>query len=103
MVAFVRQQLRGRQDLARGGAGLARTTVDVADVLRDLRSAARGPLDVAGDLLGCGALLLDRGGDRGRDLRDARDGRSDFLDSADRVLCCRLDGGDLPGNLLGRL
>ena len=60
-------------------------------------------LDVAGDLLRRRALLLDRGRDRGRDLRDAADGAADLLDGGDRVLRRGLHAGDLRADLLGRL
>src|SRR4029077_3130350 len=90
MIAFAGQGLRGRQNLRRGRAGFARATIDVRDVGRDLRGAMSRLLNVARDLLRCRALLLNGGGNRRSDLRDALDGRSDFLDGANRVLSGRL-------------
>ena len=48
------------------------------------RGAVGGLLDVAGDLLGRRALLLDRGRDGRGDLRDAADGPADLLDGGHR-------------------
>ena len=43
-------------------AGLVGAVADFGDSAGDLRGACRGPLDIARDFLGGGALLLDGGG-----------------------------------------
>ena len=57
----------------------------------------------ARDLLGGGALLLDGGRDRGRDLVDLADDAADVLDGVDGFAGDLLDVGDLLGDFLGRL
>ena len=68
-----------------------------------MRGALGGLADIARDFLRCGALLLDRRGDRRGDLRDAPDGAADLLDGGDRILRRGLHAGDLRADLLGRL
>src|SRR5882724_13466527 len=70
---------RGK-DLVGGRAGLRRRLVDADDVGGDLMGSFRRTLHVAGDFLRRRALLLDRGGNRRRDLVDGPDGAADSLD-----------------------
>src|SRR3954468_9777496 len=58
-VAFHGQRLRRRQHLRRGRSGLAGAALYVRDIRVDLGGAMRRLLDVAGNLLGRGALFLD--------------------------------------------
>src|SRR5258707_10653687 len=58
---------------------------DFGDGAGDLRGAISSTLDVAGNFLGGGALLLDRRRYRGGDLGNLADGRTDHLDRADRL------------------
>src|SRR6266478_4718635 len=93
----------GGEDLGGGCPGIAGGLVDPSDVARDRLGAARGLLGAARDLAGRRALLLDRGGDRRRDLPHLADRSVDPLDRLDRTLGRRLDRRDLAGDLLGRL
>src|SRR5260221_12747360 len=73
-------ELLGRdEDLIRRGAGLAGRLVDAGDRARHLTGALRRLLHVARDLLRRRALLLDRRGDRRRDLVDRTDRPADAL------------------------
>src|SRR3546814_358831 len=60
-----------RQDLMRLPAGFPRRAVHALDVGHHGVGAARGMVDVAGDVVGGRGLLLHRGGDRRRRLLDA--------------------------------
>ena len=82
---LARHFLGGVEHLIGGGAGLARRLGDAGDVGRHLVGAGRGLLHVARDLLGRRTLLLDRRGDRGRDLVDLADRLADALDRRHRV------------------
>src|SRR6266702_2566981 len=72
-----------------------RVGLDAGNVVRDVFGALRGELGAAGDLLGGGALLLDRGRDRGSDLVHLADDAADTLDGIDRLAGYLLDIGDL--------
>src|SRR5258708_5550734 len=71
------------QDRRRRRAGLGGAVAHLGDIAGDLHGARRCLLNVAGDLLSRGALLLDRRGDRG--------GRSEEhtseLQSPDHLVC----------------
>src|SRR3954471_13454953 len=64
MMALGRQRLCRGENLCGGRAGLGGAAIDVGDAGRDLTGALGRLADIAGDLLRCGALLLDRRGDR---------------------------------------
>ena len=85
MLTLPFQRLGGMFDVLRGGRGGIRVGFDAADIIGDILGALRGVLGAARDLLRGGALLLDRGCDRGRDLVHFADNAADSLD-----LCARL-------------
>ena len=74
-----------------------------ADVGCELRRALRGLLDVAGDLVGGGTLLLDCGGNRGCDLRHAGDRAADLPHRRDRTPASRSGFRRSARDLAGRL
>src|ERR1700686_5788388 len=76
---------------------------DLSDGAGDLRRAISGALDIAGNFLGGGALLLDPRRYRGGDLGNLADGRTDHLDRADRLLGRGLHARDLDADFVGRL
>src|SRR5262249_37075075 len=97
------RQIAGRlQDVAGGTAGLLRRAGHLDHRLRDLARAGGRLRGIAADLVGRGALLLDRGGDRGRDLVDLLDRLADRVDGARRLRRVALNRGDLRGDVLGR-
>jgi len=63
--------------LCRRGGGI-RIGFDARDIFRDVPGALRRVLGIARNLLGRGALLFDRGRNRGRDLIDLADERLTF-------------------------
>jgi hypothetical protein len=77
VAAFGGERLGGGENLGGCGAGFAGAAVDVGDVGGDLGGALGGLLDVAGDLLGGGALLFDSRRDGGGDVGDTGDGCAD--------------------------
>src|SRR6516225_7278829 len=103
LLGALAERLGGRLDVLRRGARRIGAARHPAETRRGVLGAARRALRVAGDLLGGGALFLDRPRDRGRDLADLADGAADPLDGVHRVLGDLLHGGDLAGDLLGRL
>src|SRR5437870_3271955 len=71
--ALARKRLRRNQRLRGGSAGFARAAIDIGDVGCDLGGPMGGLLNVAGNFLGRGTLLLDGGRDCPCDLCDPRD------------------------------
>ncbi len=86
---------RRRQHHAGGAAGLVGGGADAADIVGDLPGRFCGLGDVAGDLGGGRALLLDRGADRGGDAADLLDGGGDAVDGVHGLPGRALDLGDL--------
>ena len=74
------QSLRGTFDVLRCRSSGIRVGFDASDILGNVPGALRGMLGAARDLLGGGALLFDRGCDRGRNLVDLTDGVANSLD-----------------------
>src|SRR5688572_7607530 len=71
--------------------------------MRHALGAFGGLLDVAGDFLGGGVLLLDRGGDRGGDVVHLPHLAADRGDALDRALGGGLNAADLGADFLGGL
>ncbi len=101
-MTFLRQRLRGGVHVGRGRAGLAGAAADVGDMGGDFGRAGGGMLHVAGDFPGGGALLFDRGRNRGGDIGHPRDGAADLADRGDGVTRRRLQRDDLLADLAGR-
>ena len=72
---------------------------DPLDLVGGFDRALGGGLDAAGDLLGGGALLGDRGGDGAADVADLADGALDRADRLDRAhrwrAACRRSGAPI--------
>src|SRR5262249_43422057 len=91
------------EHLGGGRAGLLRALGPLGDAGRTPAGARRGLPDVARNVAGRGALLLDGGGDSGGYLGNLPDGAADLLDGGDRILGRVLHSGDLHRDLTGRL
>ena len=100
-VAVTRQRLRRGENLRRGRAGFTSTSLHIGNVRRDLLSALGRLLHVPRNLLRRSTLLLHRGSDGRRDLRQSFDGAADLLDRAHRLLRRRLDTADLLTDFAG--
>jgi len=96
------QRLGGLPYVLRRSRSGIRVGFDPRDIFRDVPGALRGVLGAAGDFLGSGALLLDRGGDRGRDIVHLADDAANSLDGVDGVTGHLLDVGDLLGDIVGK-
>src|SRR6266700_3816732 len=72
--------------LSGGRAGRVGAAVDLGDLLGDFCRSLGGLGDIASDFRGDRALVFDRGSDGLGDLGDLRDGGTDLLDRADRIL-----------------
>ena len=91
------------QDLVGRLPGFSGRLGHTADVARRFLGAGRSLLHVARDLVGGGALLFDRRGDRRGDLVDVLDRLRDLLDRGDGIVRRPLDVAHLLGDLVGRL
>src|SRR6185369_8395826 len=95
-----REPLGPAADLADRGGRLAGRLLDRLDFVGGARGVAGRGLDAACDLARGGALLIDRGGDRGRDRGQLMDAAADRTDLVDGALGRLLDRGDLLGYFL---
>src|ERR1700712_5775360 len=99
--AFCGKALGRIQHLLRGGPGFGGAAIDLHDAGGGLVGALRDVLDAARDLLGRRALLLDRGGNRRRDVRYLGDGAPDLLDRRHGFLGRTLHAGNMGRYLVG--
>src|SRR5690348_12130080 len=95
-------ELAGRsQHLLGGAAGVPGRLLEAGHVGGDLAGPLRGLRDRPRDVVRRCALLLDRGGDGGRDAVDVFDRARDLADDLDRLAGGRLDLPDLTRDLAG--
>jgi hypothetical protein len=80
---------------------LSGATRDTIDVFSNIEGAAGGGLDPFRDALGRSALLVDCGGNRGRDLTNALDCQADGLDRFHGLARGALHVDDVRADLVG--
>src|SRR6185437_15171048 len=99
-LGLLRQVARGREDVTGGLAGFHGGHGDAADRVRDVVRLLGRLLHRTVDLARRRLLLLDRGGDRGRDAVDALDGRENGADGGDGAGARALHALDLARDLV---
>ena len=86
-----------------GNTGVAGGLLNAGHVGGDFAGAKCRLLHIVGDPLGCRTLFFHSAGNRGGDLADFIDRRSDTLDRGNRIAGRVLDRGNLRTDLVGGL